>query len=213
MTRTVLNADSLPWLQKHCEVGAIITSLPDADEVFMTLADWRLWFTRAVRLCMQAASPDSCSIFYQTDRKHNGTLISKSHLVIRQASTAGVRLLWHKIVLRRDIGSVDLYRPGFTHMMAFSANMSAGASTADVFEAGKMIYRNAMGLNAAELAIRFACRKAEHLIVDPFCGRGSVLATANALGFNSLGIDIDDAQCREAGTCHVELQGDLIVSA
>ena len=211
-SRTVLNADATAWLLDHDDVGAIVTSLPDAFEVDEPVEQWRYWFARAVNLCMRAASPESCAIFYQTDRKHDCQLISKAQLVLDQAEKVGVRLLWHKIVLRRPVGAVDLYRPTFTHMMAFSRDMSAGAATPDVMEAGAMLYRNAMGLNAAQHAIEFATSKmSDCMVVDPFCGRGSVLAVANALGHDSLGIDIDDQQCRLAGTCFVELPEKTLV--
>lgn len=202
----MLNADALLWLEQHSDVGAIVTSLPDAHEVGAAITDWQDWFQYAVRLCMEAASHESCAIFYQTDRKHDCQLISKAQLVLNMAAQARVRLLWHKIVLRRPVGSVDLYRPSFTHMMAFSRDMSAGAATPDVIDAGAMLYRNAMGQNAAQLAIEFATSKiVDCMVVDPFCGRGSVLAVANALGHDSLGVDIDDEQCRHAVSCMVEL--------
>jgi DNA modification methylase len=35
-------------------------------------------------------------------------------------------------------------------------------------------------------------------VVDPFCGHGTVLAVANAMGFDALGIDLSVRQCRAA---------------
>jgi tRNA G10 N-methylase Trm11 len=35
-------------------------------------------------------------------------------------------------------------------------------------------------------------------IVDPFCGRGTVLAVANALGLDAVGVELGGKRCRIA---------------
>ena len=63
-----------------------------------------------------------------------------------------------------------------------------------------------MGLNAAAVAVRFAARRAgARTIYDPFCGRGTVLAVANAMGLGGVGFDIDEEQCEHARSLRVEL--------
>jgi hypothetical protein len=197
MSANFICRDALPWLCEHRDVGAIVTSLPDSAEVEMLLVDWVPWFKRAVCACMQSASDDSCSIFYQTDRKISGQLLSKSHLVFAAAEDAGVRCLWHKIVLRRNVGDIDLYRPGFTHMIAFSRKLKSGFATADVLHAGPFAYVNAAGADAAHFAVSFASRSSKQL-VDPFCGHGTFVHAAAAIGMNALGIDIDENQIDHA---------------
>jgi len=197
MSAQFICRDAVPWLCEHRDVGAIVTSLPDSDEVEMPLVDWVVWFKRAVCACMQSASASSCSIFYQTDRKINGQLISKSHLVFEAAEDAGVRCLWHKIVLRRDVGAVDLYRPGFTHMIAFSHKLSSGVATTDILPAGPFKYANAAGSDAARFAVEFAHQSSDQL-VDPFCGHGTFVYAAADIGMNALGIDIDEKQIEQA---------------
>ncbi len=189
--------DALPWLSMNRDVGAIVTSLSDSDDLEMTLNDWLPWFTDAVCACMQSASATSCSIFYQTDRKINGQLISKSHLLFKAAELTGVRCLWHKIVLRRDVGSIDLYRPGYSHMIAFSRKLTSGAATADVMPAGRILYPDGAGMNAAFFAAEFAKRSAVKL-VDPFCGYGTFVHAAADIGMHALGIDIDERQINTA---------------
>jgi tRNA G10 N-methylase Trm11 len=63
-----------------------------------------------------------------------------------------------------------------------------------------------MGVNACRVACRFlldetSCRR----VVDPFCGRGTVLAVANALGLDALGIELGGKRCRIARNLRVEL--------
>lgn len=190
-------ADALPWLAAHPGVGAVVTSLPDADEVGLPLAAWSAWFERAATACVAATAPDAPAIFYQTDRKADGRTVSKAALVLRAAEGAGARLLWHKIVLRREPGAVDLHRPGFTHLLAVSRRGRPGAATPDVLARGRMLYPNAMGLAAAICAVQFAARSSR-TVCDPFCGRGTVPAVAAALGLRAIGVDIDPAQIAAA---------------
>jgi hypothetical protein len=190
-------ADALPWLAAHPRLGAIVTSLPDADELGAPLGEWARWFGQAVALCVAAALDAAPAIFYQTDRKADGQLYSKAALVLAGAAAAGARVLWHKIVLRRAPGAVDLHRPGYTHLIAVSRAGKPGAASPDVLARGRMLYPNAMGLAAAVFAVRFAGRAAP-VVCDPFCGRGTVPAVAEALGLGAIGVDIDPTQLSAA---------------
>ena len=42
-------------------------------------------------------------------------------------------------------------------------------------------------------------------IVDPFCGKGTVLAVANELELDAFGIDIDESMCAEARKFEVKI--------
>lgn len=53
-----------------------------------------------------------------------------------------------------------------------------------------------MGLNACEEACRWLLFNTQsRTVVDPFCGRGSVLAMANKLGFAAVGVDLSAKRC------------------
>lgn len=199
MSHTIICADALEWLTKQNNIGGVVTSLPDADEVGLSLAEWRIWFVQAATLVMKKVDLSAPAVFYQTDRKMDGEWVSKSYLLIKASEHAKTRLLWHKIVLRREVGGVDLFRPGYTHLMAFSHEAGPGTATFDVMTAGRMIYKNAMGLDAAIFACRFVSRYTR-TITDPFCGRGTVPAVADALGLVAVGVDIDAEQCNYART-------------
>ena len=45
-------------------------------------------------------------------------------------------------------------------------------------------------------------------VIDPFCGWGTVLAVANALGLAAIGIDLSARMCRRARTLTVDLSTD-----
>lgn len=202
--RTVYCEDAIPWLRAHQKDGgraAVISSLPDAAETGMEIPVWQSWFTGAAQLAMTYAHPDCTAIFYQTDRKGDSQTYSKAHLLFKAAARCGMTMLWHKIAMRREPGKIDLFRPGYTHLIAFSMRGGPGgrdALTPDVFLAGEMAYENAMGQSAAAIAAHFAARARPALICDPFCGSGTVLATANALGIDAIGVDLDPAQCDRA---------------
>lgn len=195
--RTILCADAIPWLQTNRQIGSVVTSLPDAEEIGSSILVWREWFLHAARSAIEAASLGCPVIFYQTDRKVNGRLESKAGLVLEAARQAEAKILWHKIALRRAVGGIDLHRPGYTHMIACARGGRPGAATADVLMAGQKIYPNAMGLRAAIFACKFASAYSDRL-TDPFCGKGTVPAIAEAMGLDAWGIDIDQAQCDAA---------------
>lgn len=197
--RRFICSDSIPWLNENRNIGSIVTSLPDSEEIGLTIQEWSEWFYRASALCMLSASPAAVSVFYQTDRKCSGELHSKAALLFRAASDTGVHAIWHKIVLRRAVGATDIHRPGFTHMIAFTKEARPGTATPDVIERGPMAYPNSMGENAASVALTAAMRCGTR-VVDPFCGRGTVPKIADALGMEALGIDIDPKQIEIAST-------------
>ena len=56
-----------------------------------------------------------------------------------------------------------------------------------------------MGVLACRVACRYLLDETEsRTVVDPFCGRGTVLAVANALGLDALGVDLSAKRCRRA---------------
>ena len=193
----IICADALQWMAATDTRGPVATSLPDADEIGATMGDWRAWFVGAALACMRLARPGDRAVFYQTDRKAGGETHSKAALLLCAASTAGASLLWHKIALRRPVGAVDLHRPGYTHVMAFGRNSRPGRATPDVFDAGKPLYKNGIGANTARFMVSAAGRTDAPLI-DPFCGRGTLLRVAAEMGFTSIGVDVDPAQCAAA---------------
>lgn len=195
--REVICADALPWLEGRRAVGAVVTGLPDAAEIGWPVERYLPWFRNAARLAMLAATPAAPAVFCQTDRKADGQWHSKAALLFQASGEAGLRCLWHKIVLRRATGATDLHRPGYSHVIAFSREGRPGAATPDVLGVGKTVYSNGMPLNVALAAVRFAAQSSD-TICDPFCGRGTTLAVAEALGLRAVGVDIDPAQCAAA---------------
>lgn len=198
--REVVCADAIPWLRERGVIAGAcaVTSLPDVSEVGVALEVWREWFRGAVRLVVDAVPAESAAIFFQSDIKRDGEWIDKGAMVTRVAEEAGARILFHKIVLRRPAGMLTAGRPGFTHLIAVSRAMKCPdmLPIPDVIaEAGEQKWVRAMGVRAAGHAVRFArdcvgpALGREPVVVDPFCGVGTVLAVANALGLEALGVE------------------------
>jgi hypothetical protein len=78
--------------------------------------------------------------------------------------------------------------------------IAPGTSTADVLpQLGEMTWARAMGSAACDVAAQFiaehtACR----VVVDPFCGLGSMLTAANARGLDAIGVELSRRRAKRA---------------
>lgn len=202
--RTVECADAIPWMRARGVIAGAcaVTSLPDVSEVSLALPVWRVWFLEAVRLVVESVPEESAAVFFQSDIKHEGAWIDKGALVTRAAEDAGARILFHKIVCRRSPGMLTYGRPGYTHLIAVSRTMRCPdvLPIPDVIvDAGPPKWVRAMGVRAAAHAVRFAQQQVGAKVVfDPFCGVGTVLAVANALGLDALGVEKARKRCEQA---------------
>lgn len=204
MAREVHCVDAIPWMRNRGPIAgaAAITSLPDVSELTLALPAWRSWFLDAVQLVVNAVPDDGVAIFFQSDIKHEGRWIDKGAWVVRAAEDAGASVLFHKLICRRQPGLLTKGRPGYTHLIAVSrARRSPDELPIPdiVVDPGRSPWVRAMGIRAAAHAVRFAREHAQaRLIFDPFCGVGTVLAVANALGMNSLGLERSTKRCAQA---------------
>lgn len=202
--REVHCAEALAWLRERgCIEGACaVTSLPDVSEVNLALEAWRAWFLGAVRAVIDAVPPDRVATFFQSDIRQSGRWIDKGALVVRAAEDAGAGVLFHKIVSRRPPGLVTTGRPGFTHLIAVSRELRCAEPLAIpdiIVDPGRQPWVRAMGVKAAAHAVRFARDKAAaQVILDPFCGVGTVLAVANQLGVPAIGVERSAKRCDRA---------------
>jgi hypothetical protein len=168
---------------------------------------WRTWFEDAAALAMAAAPDDGVAIFFQSDIRRGGVWIDKGALVARAAERAGMGLLFHKIVCRKPAGTLTFGRASYSHLLGFArAPRPARRATADVLpDGGFQPGPTAMGVEACLEACRFVLGEtATRTVVDPFCGFGTVLAAANALGLDAVGVDISARKCRRARTLRLD---------
>jgi hypothetical protein len=196
-TRVIHHGDGIAWLaaQRLPADHAIVTSLPDASELpALGIGGWRRWFIDTAALVCRTVDDSAVAIFYQTDTKHDGRWIDKSHLVQLGGDAVASHLLWHKVACRVAPGTTSFGRPAYGHLLGLSRNLrlSPGGSTPDVLPGiGIMPWSRAMGVAVCRTVARFlvahtSCR----VVVDPFCGVGTMLAAANEAGLDAIGVEL-----------------------
>ena len=200
-----MHGEALAWMEANPADAAasVITSLPDVSErPDLDFEGWRSWFVLAARRVIAWTPPRGVAVFFQSDIRHGGIIVDKSYLVMRAAEEEGASLLWHKIVCRRPPGTISFGRPSWSHMLCVghSPRLPARRPGPDVLpDAGFMPWSRAMGVLACRAACAYVRDEIEaRIVVDPFCGRGTVLAVANAMGLDAIGVELSAKRCRAA---------------
>jgi hypothetical protein len=211
-SRLVHHGDALAWLRAQGKLrgASVVTSLPDLSELpALGVEGWRHWFDEAAVLTLQSVPPEGVAIFFQSDVKRAGLWIDKGAMVARAAERAGTELLFHKIVCRKPPGTVTFGRASYSHLLGFARGLRpplARARPDVIADAGFMPGSKAMGVNACLEACRFILSETvTRTVVDPFCGFGTVLAVANALGLDAVGVDLSARMCRRARSLRIVL--------
>jgi hypothetical protein len=177
--------------------------LPDASELpQLDFAAWRAWFVAAARSVIAWLPEDSVAIFYQSDTLHAGAWVDKGHLVMNAADVEGAALVWHKIVCRRPPGTNGWGRASYSRMLCLTRGAIPARTqpSPDVLpEEGAKTWTRGMGSAACELACAYLRSQTRtRCVLDPFCGRGGVLAMARRFGFDVVGVDLSAKRCRAA---------------
>jgi len=204
-TREVLHGDGVAFLARRQLPAshALVTSMPDGSELpGLGFSGWRDWFVETAALVAGQTHDDSVAIFFQTDVKREGAWVDKGYLVARGAERAGAELLWHKVVCRAPAGTVTFGRPAYAHLQCFSRRLRLDPkdSSADVLpRLGDMPWPRAMGVEACAAVCNFLrTLPAITTVVDPFCGIGTMLAVANAHGFDAIGVERSAKRAKRA---------------
>jgi hypothetical protein len=117
-------------------------------------------------------------------------------------------LLFHKIVCRLPPGTPTSGRASYAHLFGFARTpRPPRRATADVLpDGGFLPGPRAMGVNACREACELVRRDTPtRTVVDPFCGWGTVLAVANALGLDAIGVDHSARMCKKARLLQLDL--------
>jgi hypothetical protein len=210
--RTVHHGDALAWLHAAGSLAgcSVITSLPDVSEVpALGFEGWQQWFEEAAARTMQSVPDEGVAIFHQSDIRRSGLWIDKGAMVVQAAARTGMGLLFHKIVCRLPPGTATHGRAGYSHLLGFARTLrpSQKRATPDVLpDAGFRPGTKAMGMRACVEACRYVVAETStRTVVDPFCGFGTILAVANALGLDAVGVDVSARMCRKARALSVAL--------
>jgi hypothetical protein len=212
-SRTIIQGEALAWMESNVAAAgaSVVTSLPDVSECsHLDLDGWREWFVTAAQKVIAWTPREGVSIFFQSDIRHEGTLVDKGYLVMKAAEREGASILWHKIVCRKPPGTIAFGRPSWSHMICLArrSRPTPKRPGPDVMpDAGYMPWSRAMGVRACEAACAYLRDEVEvKVVVDPFCGRGTVLAVANAMGLDAVGIELSAKRCKAARALTVTLE-------
>lgn len=196
--------DALKWLESSDVLNncSLVASMPDISEFpSFTLEEWQEWFKSTAELIMSRCPPDGVTIFYQSDIKHEGRWIDKGYFCQRSAEQLGHHLLWHKIICRAPAGAATFGKPSYSHLLCFSQGLTASIdrSTADVISMGDKVWQRGMGLEACLLSSKFIAEQTNSTtVVNPFCGQGSMLAAANRMNLDAVGIERSPKRAEKA---------------
>jgi len=193
--RLVLCADALQTLQKRdLEPCNIITGMPDNTEMKLDYKQYEEYRHKILPLIFELGK-DNVLIFTQTDKKatYNGEWFNKTNILYQYAQKYNVNLVFHEVALYANEPSF----PEYQHFICFSNRL--GPRQSNTILAGNKVYKNGtpFGILAKCMGLfsKFKHQLGSNIILDPFCGRGTVLAMFNTLGFETIGIDIDPEQC------------------
>ncbi len=211
--RRIIQAEAIEWLAHNPAdaTASVVTSLPDISELpHLGFERWQAWFVETASTVLRWTPEQGIAVFFQSDILWRGRWLDKAHLILQAVDRVpNASLLWHKIVCRKAPGTPSQGRASYSHMLCASRGEPRPARHPwpDVLPAaGHMPWPKAMGVAACELACRYIRQEtASSFVVDPFCGYGTVLAVANALGLDSLGLDTCRRRCKAARSLVVEL--------
>lgn len=209
--RSVFCEDAVQWLETR-EVQSdcsLVSSMPDISEFpGSSLGDWKNWFVNTASLILSKTAPEGVTIFYQSDIKFEGTWVDKGYLCQKAAEALGHALLWHKIICRSPAGIATFGRPAYSHMLCFSKKLKVdiSKSTADVIpDLGDKTWQRGMGLEACLMAAKFIAEQTpSKIMINPFCGEGSMLAAASVYGFEGIGIERSPKRAEKARRLEVK---------
>ncbi len=211
----MFEADVLAWLAERGPLPgcSIVASMPDFSEFpQLSLEEWKAWFTETARLVLTRTPDEGIALFFQSDIKREGVWIDKGYLVAKAAEASGHALLFHKILCRAPPGQTTFGKPAYSHLLAFSRGVrpAVAESTADVIpDLGDKTWPRGMGFHACRVACEAILRSTKtRTVVSLFCGQGSVLAVANALGLDAVGVERSPKRAERARGLALTAMGD-----
>jgi hypothetical protein len=212
--RSVEVADATVWLRNQRTLSgcSLVASLPDISEFpQLSVRGWSDWFIETAGLMIDLTPPDGVTVFFQSDVRVDGVWIDKGFLCQTAAENRKVPLLWHKICCRVPVDQPASGRAGYSHILCFSREVREPPQAAfpDVISAtGDKTWERGMGVAPALLVAKFiATRSSTRTVVNPFCGEGSILAAANAVGLNAVGIERSVKRAATARALQLDVKG------
>ncbi len=220
VNREIINSDAISWLTEFSNLEnkniSFVTSLPDYSEFpGKTLKEWQEWFINTAQLIINKTPKSGVTIFYQSDIKHEGRWIDKAFLCQKAAEKEQSFLLWHKVISRVPIGTTTYKRPSYSHILCFSKELKLAFSdsTPDILDhIGNQSWKRGMGFNACMIIAKFIKDQvSSQVIINPFCGHGSMLAIANYFQLDAIGIERSKKRASEAQNLDIDITNQIFI--
>lgn len=192
----IYNEDYRKTISKLKNVDYVFTVPPDFDELEYNPNKESDKYFEFLNEFMDNMSKitDLCTIAI-TDRKFNGTILSKHSYIIRYMLDNGWNLLSHKIWQKTD--KRNLYRLIYSHVMTFFKNKKPKQTHHDTYEYDIFTdkenkfsgypYGIALGV-VIKLVKNFKDIKT---VYDPFMGSGTTALACNICGLQCFGSEIN----------------------
>lgn len=211
-SRVVHCEDATSWLSKQDPLSSssLVASLPDVSEFpGHSRAQWEEWFVATASLILSKTPESGVTVFFQSDIRVDNEWLDKGFLCQLAARELGVALIWHKIACRKPPGQITFGRAGYSHILCFSKGVrEAGqAKFPDVLATvGDKSWERGMGVEPCMLIARFIAECTDStIVINPFCGHGSMLAAANAFELCAVGIERSNKRAEIAKTLKLDV--------
>jgi len=181
-------ADLFDWLGAQSGWGAVVTMLPDAAELDMADADYRRWLASAATRCFAASAGPT--VFAITDRMRDGEWVDKAALITNAGRPNDAPMLWHKIALRRAVGTIDLHRPTYSHILAYGPGRP-GRRRPDVIDGGPRSWPNAVGAETARFVAEWFRDVGVRRVLNPAGGAGTFALACDRVGLETRACDVE----------------------
>jgi hypothetical protein len=213
-TREVLTMDVFPWIEAQKllpikEKQSLVVSIPDISEWGIPIEEYKKNFIDLAKKFLALTAESGVSLFYQSDVKIEGEWLSKSYLCQKAAEELGYAQIFHKVIGRVMPDMTTFGRPSYSHILAFSKSFRPNPSTSTpdiISHVGEKVWERGMGINAAVMMAKFLKEVVQtDYVLNPFCGRGTMLAALEYFEISSLGIERSPKRAqwaKEIKLCH-----------
>jgi DNA modification methylase len=205
---TIAKNDALTFLKTCPEYDYVVLSPSDFGQLVyqgnivqpgdIGVLYYKAFLDELVDLVNPKSGYASCIV---TDRKHNGTIISRSSMFINAFTNKGWKIHTHKIWAHSL--KTNLYRLTYSNVITFCKKKAPNYPTSE-FRPDVWLMETPKDHKDKEVShhgilpekllthLIVAYSKKGDVVLDPFCGSGTTLSVAKQLGRNYLGCEIDD---------------------
>lgn len=205
---TLVKNDALSYLSTKPSYDYVILSPSDFGQLIYKgklvdpspegIMQYRAFISELTAILEPRSGYVSCIV---TDRKHNGTIISRSNMFIEAFTKAGWDIHTHKIWAHSL--NTNLYRLTYSNVITFCKNKGKNTPVSefrpdvwlmDIPKDYKDKEVSHHGILPEKLLVNLILTysKENDVVLDPFAGSATTLAVAKQLNRNYLGCEIDD---------------------